>query len=616
MRIPLSILASLVLVFSIINNSVLHANKLYPNDSGETSYTESVSSSLNDSTACVLKNREDIIPIDLLNRKISSISFGGNSNAFLSELNLYSTVGSTHISDPVLLSKDTLPDLTFNDILIVSFHAEDSTYKEFNTEYYTFLNRAHKEKVVALVFGTPEHLDSLPLQNVDALIYCNGNAPSTQKKAAQLLFGAIGSAQSNSVLVLKGFDALQTKANGRLKFTEPEDVGIPKGSLKGIGRIAENAIKEGAFPGCQVVVAVKGSIIYRESFGNHTYNPNSAPVTNDNLYDIASITKIAGSTLIAMYLEYRNMLDIDDTLGKYIPEITGNTAFSQIRIREMMAHQAGLKSWIPFYLKTISDGKLNRNLYRRVKDSIFSIQVADNIYLKNTYPEKMYQRILNTNLGSKKYKYSDLCYYFTQKVFEHILQEKQETFLHEMIYEPLGLRNIRYLPLDYFEKSRIVPTEQDTLFRKQLLHGHVHDPGAAMLGGVGGHAGIFSNATDLASIMQIFLQNGTYAGMTLFDEELRKDYTRKQFEKNRRGVGFDRPRSTGGGTCDYLASEESFGHSGFTGALAWADPKHDMIFVFLSNRVHPDQENWKIRDMNIRTDMQHVVYKALGVQKD
>ena len=416
--------------------------------------------------------------------------------------------------------------------------------------------------------------------------------------------------------IRNGQDLIKTSPNGRLKFSEPEDVGITRESLNGIDRIAHNAIMEGAFPGCQVVVSVKGSIIYRESFGNHTYDPNSTRVTNDNLYDIASITKIAGSTLIAMFLEYHNMLDIDNTLGKYIPEITGETPFSQIKIREMMAHQAGLKSWIPFYLKTMSDGKRNHSLYRNTKDSVFSIQVADNIYLKNTYPEKMYQRILNTNLGSKKYKYSDLCYYFTQKVFEHILQEKQETFLHEMIYEPLGLRNIRYLPLNYFEKSRIVPTEHDTLFRKQLIHGYVHDPGAAMLGGVGGHAGIFSNATDLASIMQIFLQNGTYAGMTLFDEELRKDYTRKQYEKNRRGVGFDRPRSTGGGTCDFLASDESFGHSRFTGALAWADPKHDIIFVFLSNRVHPDQENWKIRDMNIRTDMQHVVYKALGVKKD
>jgi len=616
MRIPLSILTSLVLVFSTINTYVVHAHNFSKLDSWHHSYLGSTNSFLGDSSICVLKNREDIIPFDLLNRKISSISFGGNSAVFQSEMNLYTTVSATQVSELSLYSKDSLPELTFNDILIVSFHAEDSVNQQINTEHYTFLNRAHKEKIVALVFGSPEHIGALPLQNVDALIYCDGNGFLAQKKAAHLLFGAIGSSTHNSSLNDYGLDIIKTSPNGRLKFSEPEDVGITRESLKGIDRIAHNAIQEEAFPGCQVVVAVKGSIIYRESFGNHTYEPNSTRVTNDNLYDIASITKIAGSTLIAMFLEYHNMLDIDDTLGKYIPEITGNTPFSQIKIREMMAHQAGLKSWIPFYLKTMSDGKLNHSLYRKVKDSVFSIQVADNIYLKNTYPNKMYQRILNTNLGSKKYKYSDLCYYFTQKVFEHILQEKQETFLHEMIYEPLGLRNIRYLPLDYFEKSRIVPTQHDTLFRKQLIHGHVHDPGAAMLGGVGGHAGIFSNATDLASIMQLFLQNGTYAGMTLFDEELRKDYTRKQYEKNRRGVGFDRPRSTGGGTCDYLASEESFGHSGFTGALAWADPKHDIIFVFLSNRVHPDQENWKIRDMNIRTDMQHVVYKALGVKED
>jgi len=236
------------------------------------------------------------------------------------------------------------------------------------------------------------------------------------------------------------------------------------------------------------------------------------------------------------------------------------------------------------------------------------------MYLKNDYPNVMYDRILSTSLGSKKYKYSDLCYYFTQKVFESILNEKQEDFVHEMIYEPLGLRNIRYLPLNYFDKEKIVPTEHDTLFRKQLIHGHVHDPGAAMLGGVGGHAGIFSNATDLASIMQIFLKNGDYGGQILFDESIRKDFTRKQYENNRRGAGFDRPRSKGGGTCDILASNESFGHSGFTGTLAWADPENDIIFVFLSNRVHPDQENWKIRDMNIRTDIQHVIYQALGIK--
>ena len=407
--------------------------------------------------------------------------------------------------------------------------------------------------------------------------------------------------------------SLNTISNGRLRFSTPEKEGLNPRSFDKIGTIANHGIEEGAFPGCQILVASKGSIIYRESFGKHTYDNNSKEVINNDVYDIASITKIASSTLMAMYLEHRNMLDIDDTLGKYIPELTENTPFAQIKIREMLAHQSGLKSWIPFYLKTMSNWELKDDLYRTKPDSIFDIEVANNIYLKNDYPEIMFERILSTNLGAKKYKYSDLCYYFTQKVFESILNENQETFVHEMIYEPLGLRNIRYLPLNHFEKERIVPTEHDTLFRKQLIHGYVHDPGAAMLGGVGGHAGIFSNTTDLASIMQLFLHHGDYAGQTLFTEELIKDYTRKQYDKNRRGAGFDRPREKGGGTCDVLASQSSFGHSGFTGALAWADPEHDIIFVFLSNRVHPNQENWKIRDMNIRTDIQHVVYQALGV---
>jgi CubicO group peptidase (beta-lactamase class C family) len=278
----------------------------------------------------------------------------------------------------------------------------------------------------------------------------------------------------------------------------------------------------------------------------------------------------------------------------------------------MMAHQAGLKSWIPFYIKTLKNGELNPEIYRSTKDSLYAIEVAENIFIHKDYSKYMYDKILSNPLGPKKYKYSDLCYYFTQKVFESILDEGQDVFLHRAIYKPMGLQNIRYSPLNHFEKERIVPTEHDQKFRKQIIHGYVHDPGAAMLGGVGGHAGIFSNTADLASIMQLFLKNGSYAGNDFFTAAIREKFTKKQFENNRRGIGFDRPRESGGGTCDKLASQISFGHSGFTGALAWADPKDEVIFIFLSNRVHPEQENWKIRDMNIRTDMQHVVYKAIN----
>ena len=561
-----------------------------------------------DENLYIIKNSEDIIPFDKLNRNVRNVSFIDGKHFIGEKLNLFYKVDTFRL-DPIRITDyNAIEKQDFNDILIVSYAPNPNDSIENYIKDLQFLNRSHKEFVVVVLFGDASYIEHIPMQNIDALVHCPSYSKKTISKTAHLLFGAIGTNKD-----LTSEQTIHTEPNGRLSFSSLDEAQIPLESFKKIDDIALNGIREGAFPGCQVLVAVKDSIIFRRSYGNHTYEADSKKVSNDDVYDIASITKIAASTMMAMYLEYRNMLDIDDTLGKYIGDLTGDSPFSRINIREMLAHQSGLKSWIPFYIKTMSEGKIKSSLYRNKPDSIFTIKVAEDMYLKNNYPYIMYDRILSTSLGSKKYKYSDLCYYFTQKVFESILHQKQEDFVHEMIYEPLGLRNIRYLPLNHFDQEKIVPTEHDSLFRKQLIHGYVHDPGAAMLGGVGGHAGVFSNATDLASIMQIFLKNGNYAGQILFDENIRKDYTRKQYEKNRRGAGFDRPRSNGGGTCDILASEDSFGHSGFTGTLAWADPKHDIIFVFLSNRVHPDQENWKIRDMNIRTDIQHVVYQSLGI---
>ena len=570
--------------------------------------TNERSTNKTDENLYIIKNREDIIPFDRLNRNIRNLSFIDGKQLIGEKLNLFFNVDTFHAESFKIEDYDDLEKQGYNDILIVTYAPNPNDSIDKYIQDVQFLNRSHKEYVVVVLFGDASYIDYIPIQNVDALVHCPSYTEKTISSSAHLLFGAIGTNKN-----LSSEQTIHTKPNGRLSFSSLEEAKISHESFKKIDEIALNGIREGAFPGCQVVVAVKDSIIYRKSYGTHTYNADSKKVSNEDVYDIASITKIAASTMIAMYLEYRNMLDIDDTLGKYIGYLTGNSPFSSIKIREMMAHQAGLKSWIPFYIKTMSEGKLKNSLYRNQPDSIFSIKVAENIFLKNDYPDIMYKRILSTSLGSKKYKYSDLCFFFTQKVFESILNTNQEDFIHEMIYEPLGLRNIRYLPLKYFEKEKIVPTERDTIYRKQLVHGYVHDPGAAMLGGVGGHAGIFSNATDLASIMQIFLKNGNYAGQILFDENIRKNYTKKQFINNRRGVGFDRPISKGGGTCDKLASQESFGHSGFTGTLAWADPKHDIIFVFLSNRVHPNQENWKITKMNIRTDIQHAVYQSLGI---
>jgi CubicO group peptidase (beta-lactamase class C family) len=235
------------------------------------------------------------------------------------------------------------------------------------------------------------------------------------------------------------------------------------------------------------------------------------------------------------------------------------------------------------------------------------------MYMRKAYKDTMYAQIMRSELGPKKYVYSDLCYYFTQPILERLIGESQASYLRREIYLPLGLNRILYQPLkNLFQSKEIVPTEDDQTFRKQLLRGYVHDPGAAMLGGVAGHAGIFSNAWSLAHVMQLFLNKGQMAGQRFFSEATYNEFTKQQYPGNRRAAGFDRPNASGGGTCDELASQQSFGHSGFTGTLAWADPKNKVIFIFLSNRVHPNQDNWKLRDMNIRTDLQHVVYQAIA----
>jgi CubicO group peptidase (beta-lactamase class C family) len=227
----------------------------------------------------------------------------------------------------------------------------------------------------------------------------------------------------------------------------------------------------------------------------------------------------------------------------------------------------------------------------------------------------MYSQIYKTPRSEKGFKYSDLCFYFTKKIVEQLIGESQHTYLLKNIYQPMGLKTLTYLPLESFSKDRITPTEKDTYFRNQLVHGYVHDQGAAMLGGVAGHAGLFSNAYDLANIMQLFLRKGNYGGKQYFSSATMDEYNKAQFPGNRRGAGFDRPKLSGGGTCDELASQQSFGHSGFTGTLAWADPKDNVIFIFLSNRVNPSAENWKIRDLNIRTNIQHIVYEAVNNRK-
>jgi CubicO group peptidase (beta-lactamase class C family) len=549
----------------------------------------------------ILKNKQLALPLDRLDQKLACIALGGNSSVFTETLDLYADRMAFFATDTLQIagSLDKFYNLTDPDICIYSLHAhkpQSNHIANWALEKTKLLDT--NDQNILVLFGEHKALQSIDTSLFDAIILAHENHSVAQTQIAQLIMG--------------GLSAAGIQANGRLGIALPEEIGIQSTDLKALDDIAQKGISAGAYPGCQLLVAVEDKIIWHKAYGKQGYETNSPEIDLQSMYDIASVTKIAASTLLAMEQHAKGKFTLDQTLGSCIPEMVGNTPFAALKIREIMAHQAGLTPWVPFYKRTLSDGTWKNNIYQKSRSEDFPIEVAKGMYIHKSFKDSMYAQILRSTLGPKKYVYSDLCYYFTQPILERLIGESQASYLRRNIYLPLGLNRILYQPLHQFADQQIVPTENDQTYRKQLLRGYVHDPGAAMLGGVAGHAGIFSNAWSLAHIMQLFLNKGEMAGQQFFSETTYTEFTKQQYPGNRRAAGFDRPTASGGGTCDVMASQQSFGHSGFTGTLAWADPKNKVIFIFLSNRVHPNQDNWKLRDLNIRTDLQHVVYEALA----
>jgi beta-N-acetylhexosaminidase len=566
----------------------------------------------------ILKNDSDILPIKRLDKKIAHVSIGIHTTDFRESLDLFADVDHyQYFTAGEAVTAFSKVSGRY-DVIIVALHSgsvRPINNFGFGKDLNDFIATipANKESILVL-FGNPLVLqNNTDLSTIDAVMVGYENNALLQNTVGQMIFGAVPMVGRLPITVNHLYareHGIQLKWGGRLKFSQPEELGISVQKLKEIDQIAENAIKKGAFPGCQIVVAIEGKIIYRKSFGTQQYESNDS-VSNADLYDIASVSKIAGSTVGIMKLQTDNKFSLSKNLSDYIPEVTGNSEFGSILIRDMMAHQAGLTAWIPFYKRTINNGELSASIYSKEQKEGFDAQVAQDLWIKNGFSDSIYKQILATTLGEKKYEYSDLGYYFIKKIIEKQAQQSFQDYLMQQFYLPMGLRSMRYQPRDYFPLSRIVPTENDKIFRKQLVHGYVHDPGAAMLGGIGGHAGLFSNATDLASFMQLILNKGHYGNVTYIKSEVVEEFTKAQFAGNRRGAGFDRPSPGGGGPCYEGASQLSFGHSGFTGTLVWADPKYDINYVFLSNRVCPDQDNWKIRDMSIRTEIQKVIYETV-----
>jgi CubicO group peptidase (beta-lactamase class C family) len=380
--------------------------------------------------------------------------------------------------------------------------------------------------------------------------------------------------------------------------------------LNEIDDIVEEAIREGATPGAVVMVLKDGKIVFNRAFGHHAYD-NQVPTQTSDLFDVASVTKIFATTIAAMRLADQGKLDLDATVGTYLSELrSSHPDKAAIKVRDLLTHRAGFIPYISFYHQ-IKEGDYSTETSAR-----YPIKVADHYYLdKDFYKNVMWQQMLDSPLKTQgKYVYSDISMYVLKGILERIVQQPLDAYVAEEFYQPLGACSMGFCPLDRFAEERIVPSEDDTYFRKQLLRGYVQDPGAAMAGGVAGHAGLFANANDLAILSQMLLNGGSYNGRQYIRPETVKNFSTRQYEDSRRGLGFDcwDPESKKGYPCQ-LASPATFGHTGFTGTCVWIDPEHRLIYIFLSNRLYPSSNKNKLLKLNIRSRIQDVIYKAMGI---
>lgn len=407
---------------------------------------------------------------------------------------------------------------------------------------------------------------------------------------------------------------------GSLKQTDfPADAGVVnEGALDKLDLFIQRSIVEGAFPGCRILAAKNGKVFYNKSFGYYTYKKDTA-VDNKTIYDVASLTKVLSTTLSVMRLYETGKLNLDKTIGDYLPWTKG-TDKGSLQIRNLLLHQAGLKSWIPFYKETLDgNDNLRTDLYSHTKGGSFNIEVANELYLRNDYPDTIWNRILNSPLENKgHYIYSDLDFYFLASIVQQITGQRIDKYVEEQFYKPMGLKNIAFNPLQRFNASRIAPTENDVAFRHQQIRGYVHDQGAALFGGVQGHAGLFATADDVATIFQMLLNKGTYNGRQYFKKHTVDYFTAYNSRISRRGLGFDKsaPDKDDAGPTGNRCSGHTFGHQGFTGTCVWADPGTGVVFVFLSNRVFPSADNNKINHLSVRTSAQDYIYEALGIPID
>ncbi len=466
-------------------------------------------------------------------------------------------------------------------------------------------------------FGNPYALKNF--RNAANLVACYEDDSITQNVAADLLIGKIKAKGKLPVTVCEQY----TFGSGitdihLMPVADPADVGLDARKLAIIDSIAMDGIKKGAMPGCVILAARNGKIAFEKAYGTYNYNePDS--VTTESIFDMASVTKICATLISVMKLYDDGKIKLNGTLGQYLPWVKG-TRKANLRIRDVLLHQAGLIAFIPFYRETVDPitHQPMASIYSSTRDDSFNIKVARNLYMRHDWEDTLYKRILTSRLIPRgKYIYSDNDFIFLGKIVEAISGLSLDKYAKKNFYEPMGLTSTGFKPIENFDTMMVAPTENDLEFRMQHLRGVVHDPGAAMFGGVAGHAGLFSDAEGIASIFQMLLNGGNFKEKHYINEKTIKLFTAYNSSISRRGLGFDKPEKDNATSKDpypsRLASPLTFGHTGYTGTCVWADPKTNIVYVFLSNRVNPNGgANLKLSNMRIRGKIQDAIYGAVN----
>lgn len=583
---------------------------------GRRSLNEEVSFKIIAAAATALPNGTAAMPIKELDQKFIHISLGdltGNS-IFEAYLDRYKEMSHFTGSDTPL---DTA---TASDVIIVSFHQNTKNpwkrYKLNASEFKLISELSSMGKSMYVVhFANPYGILTYPsLKGNQQVISMYENNHVAQLLAPQFLFGARA---MKGILPVdlgtwgKAGDSRLTQSIQRLKYGRPFEVGLSEAPLDRIDSTMSHAIKVGATPGGQILVARRGNVVYQKSFGTHTYGGKD--VGWKDLYDLASITKITATLPGIMHWYEKQPLLLKTTLGNHTNRLAGSDKENLV-IEDVLAHQSGLPAWIPFYLKTIKTDSIKDYWYTDLDVEGF-VRIRPEMSIRTEVRDTMFSMLAKSELSGSDYRYSDLGYYLFQEMLEERFNEPLDQWVTNTIYAPLGAQRLTYTPLkNGFLLDEIVPSEEDSYWRNSTVHGTVHDMGAAMLGGVAGHAGLFANSNDLGKMMQMYLNRGIYGGVRFFQPSTIDKFSSCAFceYKNRRGLGFDRPQEAGtsGPSCS-CASENSFGHTGFTGTMVWMDPKEDLLYIFLSNRTFPDMENWKLSKLDVRTNIQEFIYDAM-----